>query len=75
MDFADNRREKVIEYVAKKYGRDHVAQVITFGRMEARVAIRDIGRVLGMPYEDPDHIAKLIPNDTRQKNITRKSAR
>lgn len=62
MDFADNRREEVIEYVANKYGRDHVAQVITFGRMEARVAIRDIGRVLGMPYEEPDKIAKLIPN-------------
>lgn len=62
MDFADNRREEVIEYVANKYGRDHVAQVITFGRMEARVAIRDIGRVLGMPYEEPDRIAKLIPN-------------
>ncbi len=62
MDFADDRRDEVLQYVAQKYGEDHVAQVITFGRMEARVAIRDIGRVLGMPYEDPDKIAKLIPN-------------
>lgn len=62
MDFADDRREEVIEYVANKYGKDTVAQIITFGRMEARVSIRDIGRVLGMPYEDPDKIAKLIPN-------------
>jgi len=67
MDFADDRREEVIEYVAEKYGRDHVAQVITFGKMEARVAIRDIGRVLGLPYEDPDKIAKLIPNDPGKK--------
>lgn len=62
MDFADDRRNEVVQYVAQKYGEDHVAQVITFGRMEARVAVRDIGRVLGMPYEEPDKIAKLIPN-------------
>ncbi|MFH2118720.1 MAG: DNA polymerase III subunit alpha [Candidatus Paceibacterota bacterium] len=62
IDFADDRREEVIAYAAEKYGHDHVAHVITFGRMEARVAVRDIGRVLGMPYEDPDRIAKLIPN-------------
>lgn len=62
MDFADDKRDLVLQYVAQKYGEDHVAQVITFGRMEARVAIRDIGRVLGMPYEDPDKVAKLIPN-------------
>lgn len=62
MDFADDRRDEVIEYVANKYGRESVGQIITFGRMEARVAIRDIGRVLGLPYEDPDRIAKLIPN-------------
>lgn len=63
MDFADDRRDEVIQYVADKYGHQSVAQVITFGRMEARVAIRDIGRVLGLPYEEPDKIAKLIPND------------
>ena len=62
LDFADDRRDEVIEYVAQKYGRDKVAHVITFGRMEARVAVRDIGRVLGLPYEEPDKIAKLIPN-------------
>lgn len=67
MDFADDRRDEVIGYVAQKYGADHVGQVITFGRMEARVAIRDIGRVLGMSYEDPDKIAKLIPNDPGHK--------
>lgn len=67
IDFADSSREKVIDYVADKYGADHVGHVITFGRMEARVAIRDIGRVLGMPYEEPDKIAKLIPNDPGHK--------
>ncbi|NCN24213.1 MAG: DNA polymerase III subunit alpha [Candidatus Pacebacteria bacterium CG10_big_fil_rev_8_21_14_0_10_42_12] len=67
MDFADNRRDEVISYVASKYGFDHVAHVITFGRMEARVSIRDIGRVLGMPYEEPDRIAKLIPNIPAKK--------
>jgi DNA polymerase-3 subunit alpha len=61
MDFADTRREEVIEYITKKYGEDKVANVITFGRMEARVAIRDIGRVLGLDYSDCDRIAKLIP--------------
>ncbi len=63
IDFADIKRDDVLKYVANKYGEDHVAAVITFGRMEARVAVRDIGRVLGMPYEEPDRIAKLIPND------------
>ncbi len=67
MDFADDRRHEVIEYVADKYGDDHVASVITFGRMEARVATRDIGRVMGLPYEEPDKIAKLIPNTPGQK--------
>ncbi|MDP4031145.1 MAG: DNA polymerase III subunit alpha, partial [Candidatus Beckwithbacteria bacterium] len=61
LDFADDRRDEVIEYVASKYGKDKVAQIITFGTMEARGAIRDVGRVLGMPYSDPDKIAKLIP--------------
>lgn len=61
IDIADERRDEVIRYVADKYGEDHVAQIITFGTMEARGSIRDIGRVLGMPYSDPDKIAKLIP--------------
>lgn len=67
IDFADDRREEVVDYAAKMYGDDQVAHVITFGRMEARVAIRDIGRVLGMPYEEPDKIAKLIPNQPGTK--------
>lgn len=61
LDFADDRRDEVIQYVTDKYGKDKVAQIITFGTMEARGAIRDIGRVLGMPYSEPDKIAKLIP--------------
>ncbi|MCR4263178.1 MAG: DNA polymerase III subunit alpha [Candidatus Roizmanbacteria bacterium] len=61
MDFADDRRDEVLEYVTRKYGEDKVAQIITFGTMEARAAIRDAGRALGMPYSQPDRIAKLIP--------------
>lgn len=61
VDIADVGRDRVIQYVTEKYGEDKVAQVITFGTMEARAAIRDIGRVLGMPYSDPDLVAKLIP--------------
>ena len=61
LDFADDRRDEVIEYVAQKYGRDKVAQIITFGTMEARGAVRDGGRALGMPYVGPDRISKMIP--------------
>ena len=61
LDFADDRRDEVIAYVTQKYGADKVAQIITFGTMEARQAIRDTGRALGMPYAQPDRIAKLIP--------------
>ncbi len=61
LDFPDDRRDEVIKYVTEKYGHNKVAQIITFGRMEARQAVRDIGRVMGMPYADPDKIAKLIP--------------
>ncbi len=61
LDFADNRRDEVIEYVTEKYGRDKVAQIITFGTMEARGSVRDIGRVLGFPYAIPDRISKMIP--------------
>lgn len=67
LDFADTKRDQVIQYCSDKYGADHVGHVITFGKMEARVAVRDIGRVLGYPYEDPDKIAKLIPNDPGKK--------
>jgi DNA polymerase-3 subunit alpha len=61
LDFADDRRDEVIAYVTEKYGSDRVAQIITFGTMEARQAVRDVGRALGMPYAQPDRIAKLIP--------------
>ncbi|PIR73640.1 MAG: DNA polymerase III subunit alpha, partial [Candidatus Moranbacteria bacterium CG10_big_fil_rev_8_21_14_0_10_35_21] len=61
MDFADDRRDEVLEYVRKKYGNDHVAQIITFGTMAARAAIRDAGRALGLPYDFCDKTAKLIP--------------
>ncbi len=61
LDFADNRRDEVIEYVTKKYGKDKVAQIITFGTMEARGSVRDVGRALGMPYSAPDRISKMIP--------------
>lgn len=61
LDFADNRRDEVIEYVTEKYGRDKVAQIITFGTMEARGSVRDIGRVLAYPYSIPDRISKMIP--------------
>ena len=61
IDFSDERREDVIKYVTEKYGRDRVCQIITFGRLSARAAVRDVGRVLGLPYKKVDTIAKLIP--------------
>lgn len=61
LDFADVRRDEVIAYVTQKYGDDKVAQIITFGTMEARGAVRDGGRALGMPYAIPDRISKMIP--------------
>jgi DNA polymerase-3 subunit alpha len=62
IDFEDERRDEVINYVSRKYGQDHVAQIITFGTMLARAAIRDVGRVMGMGYGDVDKIAKAVPN-------------
>ena len=62
VDFEDARRGEVIDYVARKYGSDHVAQIITFGTMLARAAIRDVGRVLGFGYGEVDRIAKAVPN-------------
>lgn len=61
LDFQDDRRDEAIAYAAQKYGSDHVAQIITFGTLGARAAIRDVGRALGMPYSDVDRVAKLIP--------------
>ncbi|HVB97607.1 MAG TPA: DNA polymerase III subunit alpha, partial [Chloroflexota bacterium] len=62
MDFADERRDEMIEYVAQKYGRDHVAQIITFGTLGAKAAIRDVGRARGLAFGDADRVAKLIPS-------------
>jgi DNA polymerase-3 subunit alpha len=62
VDFCKDRRPEVIHYVAEKYGQDHVAQIITFGTMAARAAIRDVGRALDFPYAEVDRIAKLTPN-------------
>lgn len=61
LDFCDNRREEVIKYIIEKYGKDKVAQIITFGTMAARGAIRDVGRALKIPYLQVDKIAKMIP--------------
>ncbi len=61
IDFQDDGRDKIIEYVKQKYGADSVTQIITFGRMKARQAVRDVGRVLGVPYGDVDKLAKKIP--------------
>ena len=61
MDFGDTRRGEVVEYVRRKYGDDHVAQIVTFGTMAARGVIRDVGRALNMSYADCDVIAKLVP--------------
>ncbi len=62
IDFADRGRDKIIQYVIEKYGKDNVCQIITFGTMAARGVIRDVGRVLSMPYGDVDKIAKMIPS-------------
>jgi DNA polymerase-3 subunit alpha len=61
IDFCMNRRGEVIEYVTKKYGRENVAQIITFGTMAAKAAIKDVGRAMDMPYADVDRIAKMVP--------------
>ncbi len=63
VDFCNRNRDKVIEYVTKKYGRDKVAQIVTFGKMKAKAVVRDVGRVLEMPYKDVDKIAKMIPSN------------
>ena len=62
MDFCVNRRGEVIDYVNQKYGHDHVAQIVTFGTMAARAAIRDVGRALSMSYAETDAVAKLVPS-------------
>ena len=63
IDFCQDRREEVIEYVQDKYGKDSVAQIITFGSLQSRAVLRDVGRVLGLPYGQVDRICKLVPNN------------
>ena len=70
MDFGDTRRGEVVDYVRRKYGDDHVAQIVTFGTMAARGAIRDVGRALNMTYADCDVIAKLVPGGPGNLHIT-----
>ncbi len=65
IDFCYVRRQEVIDYVIRKYGADHVAQIVTFGTMAARGAVRDVGRVLGLPYNVVDEVAKAIPNELK----------
>jgi len=63
IDFCQSRRDEVIAYVQQKYGRDQVAQIITFGKLQARAVLRDVGRVLQMPYGQVDRLCKLVPNN------------
>ena len=65
VDFCYERRQEVIDYVNRKYGADHVAQIITFGTMAARAAIRDVGRVMDLPYAQVDAVAKLVPMELK----------
>lgn len=70
IDFSDESRGEVIKYVENRYGHDHVCQIVTFGTLKARAAVRDVGRVLEMPYRDVDRVAKLIsPKDTILKAL------
>src|SRR4029077_4411541 len=61
IDFCMNRRGEVINYVTRKYGRENVAQIITFGTMAAKAAIKDVGRAMDVPYADVNRIAKMVP--------------
>ena len=65
IDFADDRRSEVIDYVVRKYGDDRVAQIVTFGTLKAKAAVRDVGRALGMSFADTDRVARLIPVDPK----------
>jgi DNA polymerase-3 subunit alpha len=73
IDFCQIRRDEVIDYVRREYGDDRVAQIITFGKLQARAAVRDVGRVLGMPYGQVNRVAELIPNNPA-KPVTLKEA-
>lgn len=74
LDFADTRREEVIQYVTQKYGEDKVAQIITFGKMEAKASVKDTGRALGMEYSAPDRISKMIPPGWQGHSISLENA-
>ncbi len=65
IDFCDDKRDLILQYVCKKYGQERVAQIITFGTMAARAAVRDVGRAMAIPYAEVDKIAKLIPNELK----------
>lgn len=71
IDFADDRRAEVIDYVVKKYGDDRVAQIVTFGTLAAKASVRDVGRAMGLPFSETDRVAKLIPGGP---GVTIKSA-
>ncbi len=73
IDFCQDRRDEVIEYVRREYGADRVAQIITFGKLQARAAVRDVGRVLGLPFFQVNRVAELIPNNPA-KPVTLKQA-
>ncbi len=74
IDFCIRRRQEVIDYVNRKYGADHVAQIVTFGTMAARAAVRDVGRVLGVPYGEVDALAKTIPSGPNNQHISLEDA-
>ena len=73
VDFEDSRREEVVDYVKQKYGEDHICRIITFGTMAAKNAIKDVGRVLQVPYAETDKITKAIPNTIKRPNILEKA--
>jgi len=70
IDFSKERRDEVVQYVAQKYGMDKVAQISTSHQMKSKIVIRDVGRVLGLPYKEVDKIAKLIPDPTQGRNVS-----
>ncbi|MBP3936728.1 MAG: DNA polymerase III subunit alpha [Clostridia bacterium] len=65
VDFSDAKRQQVVDYVIRKYGADHVAQIVTYGTLKARAAVRDVGRAMAVPYAVTDKVAKLIPNELK----------
>ena len=71
VDFGYERRQEVIDYVTQKYGRDDVAQIVTFGTLAARGVIRDVGRVMDLPYSLCDSISKMIPQSSASRSTRR----